>query len=909
MSAINLLHKSTLAIAIASASLSAYSEEFVLSDSKNHIFEVNEEFADGLLISGQAAFTASEEKKAAISIIDSHSQGDIVLDTALKLSGPSARGLFLATLDNQTIIDGNLINKGQIDFNGDLGWGIMVNAEKDDVLTERPTVINGDLINQGTINIAQKENAEVSLAENDAATAIEVGHTHVNHIRNEHQINLKGDNVTGIYVSAKSEVGGVKNTGSISGSGKNLRGIYVDDYSHVSSIENSGQINLSSSGTTPGIFPSGGIVAASANLRDITNQKHGVIEVSGTGLAAIHLEQSSAEKIENHGTLRASKGSSGIKISNGDVTQVNNEDSGLIEVSGAGASGIHLANSILRGEILNSGTIKASDGATAIKVENMDSIFIWDKGSIHGDIQGVGLSLLDEQTTFSGTNFESKIIVLGDKNRPTTLTFTQPHSVIKTDKSSVSGVNGTVYEGGLHLINGANLALEISPQTNAKQAIVAVEGAASFAQGTGIKVSAAEGLSIDGKDYILLSTTESLKNDGVQVTGNALLKVNSYNVSNNQITANVSVESNKNIVENVIKSGGSKNNQAVAKELNTLISSLPDSVFKQTLVSAGDSPEKLLAAVEQLTPEMNGGAIQAASSGQTIVTGVTNARTSSLRGQSSGDIMQDAGVWVQTLYSDARQAKRDDIKGYNAYSSGIAIGFDTKPSDDLTVGVAYSYLDTSVKGKSNNQTEVKGHAFTLYGGYEIDNYFVDGNLTYSSNKNDSKRQVLNTTAKGSYDSDMLGASLTAGYTFQLDNNLTLEPLLTARYANIKIDSYSEKGSPAALRTNSQRYEVAELGLGARASSSYALGQGTLEPSVQVMALHDLAADQTRSTSAFIAAGGPFVAYGSKPVRNSYEAAIGADYRLGAFTFGANYGYTGKSGYNADTFSAKVRYDF
>ena len=907
MSAINLLHKSTLAIAIASASLSAYSEEFVLSDTKNHIIEVNEQFTDGLLISGQTAFTASEQIEAAINIIDSTSQGDVVLDTKLNVSGPSAKGLALSSLDKQSIINGNLINKGQIDFNGDLGWGIMVHAEKDDVLAEHPTLIEGDLINQGSINITQQENAEISLKENDAATAIEVGHAHVNHIRNEHQINLKGDNVTGIYVTAKSEVRSITNTGSISGSGKNLRGIYVDDRSNVSSIENNGQINLGSSGTTPGIFPSGGIVVAGAKIHWLDNQEHGVIDVSGAGLAAIYAKEATIEEIENVGVIRASKGATGIKSVASELEDVTND--GLIEVSGQGAAGIHIVDSSVNTGILNGGDIKTSDGAVAIKVENTNTHFKWDGGTIQGDIQGITSTKVKNNVTFAGKNFESKTLVVGSKKHPTTLIFTQPHSVIKTDKNSSTELNGTTYSGGLHLVNGANLALEISQQTNPEQAIVAVEGAASFAQGTGIQVSSAQGLSIDGKDYILLSTTESLKNDGVQVTGNALLKVNSYNVSNNQITANVSVETNNNIIENVIKSGGNKNNQAVAKELNTLIGNLPESTFKQHLISAGDSPEQLLAAVEELTPEMNGGAIQAASSGQTLLTSVTGTRTSSLRGQSSGDIMQDAGVWVQTLYSDARQAKRDDIKGYNAYSSGIAIGVDAKPSDDLTVGVAYSYLDTSVKGKSNNQTEVKGHAFTLYGGYEIDNYFVDGNLTYSSNKNDSKRQVLNTTAKGSYDSDMLGASLTAGYTFQLNNNLTLEPLLTARYANIKIDSYSEKGSPAALRTNSQRYEVAELGLGARASSSYALGQGTLEPSVQVMALHDLAADQTRSTSAFIAAGGPFVAYGSKPVRNSYEAAIGADYRLGAFTFGANYGYTGKSGYNADTFSAKVRYDF
>ena len=49
--------------------------------------------------------------------------------------------------------------------------------------------------------------------------------------------------------------------------------------------------------------------------------------------------------------------------------------------------------------------------------------------------------------------------------------------------------------------------------------------------------------------------------------------------------------------------------------------------------------------------------------------------------------------------------------------------------------------------------------------------------------------------------------------------------------------------------------------------------------------------------------------GAKPARNSYEVGVGVDYLLGAVTLGANYDYVGKSGFNADTFTAKVRYDF
>ena len=76
-----------------------------------------------------------------------------------------------------------------------------------------------------------------------------------------------------------------------------------------------------------------------------------------------------------------------------------------------------------------------------------------------------------------------------------------------------------------------------------------------------------------------------------------------------------------------------------------------------------------------------------------------------------------------------------------------------------------------------------------------------------------------------------------------------------------------------------------------------------------MAWHDLIADQVNSNSAFLAGGSTFVTNGSAPTRASYEGRIGVDYELGAVTLGLGYDYLGKADYSADTFKAKVRYDF
>lgn len=934
MSAMKMLKKSALAIAIASASLSAYSETAVLSDSQSS-YKAGNDLLNGLTVTGNSNFGAIlDSDEIVVSVVDKNVTGDIVLDAKISMSGPNATGLEVGSETKKVVVDGDIINKGEINFNGDIGWGIGVYAGNDDnTPISGNTIVYGSIINDGTISI--KQSGPLAIEENDPAIGIEISFTdldgdrsgsYIGGIYNNNKIELSGDNVTGIYATNDSYADVIENAGSITASGKNVRGIHVDHGSDVDQIENKGTISVTSTGVTNGVGSSGAIVVQNSTVDAVDNRESGVINVSGADVSGIYLENTIATWVGNDGKIVANNGATAIKVKNSEITHIDND--GIIEVSGEGAVGIYLDGALRKPgspyniAIDNEGTIRATDGALAIKVENANVTLEWDKGLIDGDVQGLGVAVIDEQVTFSGSNFESGLIRVGfgddEESLPTVIKFTQAHTQLKTNSNNVE-FNGVNIAGGLRVAEDARLAVEISSKTDASKAIIAVDGSAEFGKGSGINVSSAKGLTIDGKEYILLSTTgelvtdkDTVENELFVTSGSKLLKVNSYVVNelNGKVTANVSVESDQVIIDAVVKEGASKNAQAVAKELGALAVALPETsglALQKAVETLG-----IAAVAEQLSADVStgAGAAQAAAGGQTIITGATSSRTSSLRGKSSGEALKETGVWVQTLYSDAKQGQRDGIKGYNAYSSGLAIGADGKPTDDVTVGVAYSYLDSTVNGKSGNTTDVKGHAFTLYGGYELGNYFVDGNLTYSANTNDSKRNVLGTVAKGDYDSNMLGASVTGGYTFKLDNNIVLEPLVTARYANIKIDSFSEKGSAYGLKTNSQRYEIAELGVGARVATNYALGQGTLEPQVQVMALHDLAADQTKSTSAFIAgSGNPFVASGAKPVRNSYEASVGADYRLGALTFGANYGYTGKSGFNSDTFSAKVRYDF
>jgi outer membrane autotransporter protein len=322
--------------------------------------------------------------------------------------------------------------------------------------------------------------------------------------------------------------------------------------------------------------------------------------------------------------------------------------------------------------------------------------------------------------------------------------------------------------------------------------------------------------------------------------------------------------------------------------------SADDAVFQAFTSANGAELAKL---AEQLAPVVNGGTTQAATTGQSMISNAVSGRTSQVRGKSSGDVLTETGVWMKGLYSDADQDTRHGIAGYDAYTGGFILGADGKLNAETTVGVAFSHLDTTVNSESSN-TDVSSNLLTAYGSWARGPIFVD-----------SKREIASTTAKGDYDSDMLGLNVLGGYGFNLDHGILVEPRAALRYTDLKIDGYTEKGSSAALSVGSQRLQIGEAGAGVRVAKDFPMGKGTLKPEATVMAYHDFIGDKSNTTSAFTLGGNPFVTSGATQARDSYELGLGVDYSFGAATVGASYTYVEKTDFKADTFAIKARWDF
>ena len=663
--------------------------------------------------------------------------------------------------------------------------------------------------------------------------------------------------------------------------------------------------------------------SGSATACEVVNESYNSVNVdsgtvlNGTSIGLDH-DNSSTDTLNNNGTI--SGNSYGLNnVNNSTIGTLNNY--GTISATGNFGTGLYVSFATLT-TLNNSGTISGNE---AMELQPFGPMTINNSGNILGgsatqyaiNAQNAGNNVT---LNWSGGRIRGAMRGLAAINITGDVVYDTGYSYGNISLANAAKMtleqDRVRHSGNLTLAPNAMLDLYLSSATPlassgtpSNTAIVYGVDTATFGNGSqiGLKVRGAD-FAANQSTYTLLAG-EGIVDNGLTVVArdSALLRVDSFEVVTSgadRVLATVSTVNDYAFVGNT--PNGQRAGSTILPLLSGLAGSNPNNPVLDAL--AGDD-EQVARTAEQLVPQVNGAALQAATSLNETASFNANQRTQGLRGASAGDAFVERGLWLKALGSKLNQDARDGIEGYDADLSGLAIGADGKLTDQLILGLSYSYLNSAIKADGGNKNDIDGHAITLYSGYEQDAWFVDSSLTLGLNHNDSTRVIAGTEAKGDYDSQLLGLDVVGGYGFNLDNGLLIEPRTAARYARVDIDSFREKGSIAALAVEDQRYEVAELGAGLRVAGNLPLGQGNLQPQATLMAYHDFAADQIATNTSFTFGGSSFLATGASPARTRYEAGIGLDYVLANTTFGINYDYSSKEDFQADTLQAKVRYDF
>ncbi|HBO6301702.1 TPA: autotransporter domain-containing protein [Pseudomonas aeruginosa] len=924
--------QSLLAIAISSAAMNVIAQDYNVTAGPSDFTGVQSSlnFTGGFtslqaepdFILGHSLFADSVTNNATIQVytdaarplalVDSSITGSVVNAGTLKTNGALSSGL---TLIN-TMVGGDVKNTGTINT---LGRQFDNNGNQAAALNLRDSGIGGNLENSGQI-----------YANGGGSIGVDFSGTKENLIKggiiNSGSVSVGGTDSVALNVRSAKITGSIKNSSLIGATGDGAMGVVVAD-SQVGEISNAGNIyvnaadRVSSDPSVVGVYLRNvkGL-DADGNTVDLTLNNSRTINSAGVGIqiddadSVVVIKSSSLGSITGKTAAIEGNGHTILNMAGGNITgdlvgldQINISTIGRFTSSKIDAASMNLGKDstaylTTAGSKLT-GDLHVSSGAK-VDMQLSDETVATNP---YLEVGGTAVFATNSSVTVS-----SKANAFNPTNAGVEYTLLKAGTL--TDEGMKVASNSYLLDVKSYVVNGNTVKAVVAAKSDDDIGDIENPEEPGGESGNGNTGGEAGGNTSGNTGNEAGGNTSG--NTGNEAGGST--SGNTGNEAGGSTSGNTGNEAGGNTAGNTggeagsSSAGGQSHNGATGALLamkNSVLGQLDTSDPVYQALANASTREEVARIAQQLTPEVNGGGSRAAVAGQNTVTNAISNRMSGLRsGMSSGDTFKEAGVWAQALSNHGDQDRRSGVDGYESNSAGIAVGVDGKINDQTTVGVAYSYLNSNVTSDSGDKTEVQGSALTLYGSYELGNWFADASLSAGKNDNDSKRYIVGTQAKGSYDSDVLSASLLGGYDFRFDN-LVVEPRVGARYTNVKIDSYQEHGSSAALSIGAQRFEVGEFGAGVRVAGDFPVGMGNLEPEATLMAWHDVIGDKVSSTSSYVLGGNPFVTTGASPVRDSYEATVGATYRVGAVTVGATYGYQTKTDFDGNTVTGRVRYDF
>ena len=222
-----------------------------------------------------------------------------------------------------------------------------------------------------------------------------------------------------------------------------------------------------------------------------------------------------------------------------------------------------------------------------------------------------------------------------------------------------------------------------------------------------------------------------------------------------------------------------------------------------------------------------------------IGTRLSGGINSANQGISSGDMLDDAAVWVQGLYNKSKLNNTSKAYGYDADTYGTAFGLEKYVTKATKLGAGYAYNSTDIDGH-NRDTDVHTSTLFAYGEYKPNNWFVNGIASYGwSDYSETKHSTVDVKSK--YDVNTFGLQAMTGYDFNLPQAFTLTPEAGVRYAHVDQDSYTDD---AGQSVKSHKGNIWTGVAGAKLSKAFAADNGMIfKPELRLAATYDLKNDK------------------------------------------------------------------
>ena len=566
-------------------------------------------------------------------------------------------------------------------------------------------------------------------------------------------------------------------------------------------------------------------------------------------------------------------------------------DAGNITVSNASTSGVTFANAVT----LSGGNITIAENSIATFGNNISMAM----GSLN--VRDGGMAAINSALTLtSGTASTIGGGTSGTLQINDTLTV----------------ASGTV----LNLAEGSTLALGIT------------EGTAIIADGT-----------LDATGPITLTANSMQDGDSVIVSTNGLEESDFAAVeSTNFVDYAFSMENGS-----IILMAGARSITISASELGLTPSELEqflaafnnstNTAFSEYVATISGDDAALVAdqtTVQEETLSASAGAISGAVN---QVAEITADRLASLRtgdgygleadqaatGFATGDGEMNRNMWGKFFYSVSDQDSADNADGYEADTTGFAVGSDTEAGGNMRIGVslAMSQSDVDGKGGGDAQSDIDSYQLTAYGDLTRSDYFIDWQAGAATSRVETSTVVDPASgvsgSNSDYDSMTYFARVGAGMPIDMSAEDTGEsarftPYGSLGFQRISSDSYNllfPDDPGLNQRVSPDDVNELSLSLGGRYTLSVPTdGGGTLSPQVRGALSYNFIGNTAEATSSYND-GTELTVKGVEAEKFGASLGAGINYTSDTTTLGFDIDSTLKDGYASYTGTLNFRLQF
>ena len=369
-----------------------------------------------------------------------------------------------------------------------------------------------------------------------------------------------------------------------------------------------------------------------------------------------------------------------------------------------------------------------------------------------------------------------------------------------------------------------------------------------------------------------------------------------------------------------------RNAAAAANTAATDTSSI-DAIFNVLNARSGQSATADTNFANQVSPQTDTitGSTVAAKAVTSGVQNVISTRLASLRsgdaystGVVTGSGMSANSGFIQAFGSTVEQKNKGNEFGYDADTTGFAVGFDGKIDGGAVIGISYARSEADVDGKGTGRAknDIKTDSVSLYADYATKDGYIEGSITYGKSDNKGSRVIntggLSNTYTSNSDSEQYSFRLSGGIPQSLGGGAFFTPFAAATISQIKADAYTESSTTAndALRLRVAQDTVdSQVGtVGVKFHQAIKDGKTTFTPEVK-LAVNQEFGDDTITTTNTYQGGGTSFKNSTAIEKTSATAGVGLNISSDNVSFNIGYEADVRDKYLGHSAQAKITAKF